>query len=149
GEGCVHFREEEELIFPLLAAYLDEPSTLLDRALAEHGELRAAAVRLTRAGGDVDPGDVAAAARLLERHIRCEEREIFPLLERTVPDDVLRAVSLPTRVDSTRVPTVVDLAEVAHWGIASDDLNATVINWPADRGVPEHRNDKADGVLLL
>lgn len=153
GGGSDHFREEEEIIFPLLAAYLDEPSELLDRALVEHGRLRAAAVRFGWGHGTVDGKAVAAVARLLEAHIRCEEREIFPLVERIVPGDVLTAVGLATRVQPNGAAEVVDLADLAGdgtlWAVASVDLNATVVAWPPGGAVAEHRNGERDVLLVV
>jgi mannose-6-phosphate isomerase-like protein (cupin superfamily) len=153
GEGSIHFREEEERIFPLIAAYLDQPSELVDRALVEHGRLRAAAVRLGRDREQVCADAVARVGRLLEAHIRCEEREIFPLVERLVPDDVLRAVCLATRVlpgGPVEVGSLADPAGVGDcWSVASADLNATLVAWPADGGVVLHRNDERDVLVVV
>ena len=112
-EGSAHFREEEEVIFPLLAAFLDQPSELVDRALVEHGRLRAAAVRYGLGREPVDGEAVAAVGRLLEAHIRCEERELFPLVERTVPDEVLSEIGLAIRVPPSGRAQVGDLADPA------------------------------------
>ena len=153
GEGSAHFREEEERIFPLLAAYLDQPSELVDRALLEHGRLRAAAVRFGRGREQVCADAVASVGRLLEAHIRCEEREIFPLVERLVPDDVLRAVCLAIRVPPggpVEVGSLADPAGVgACWSVASADLNATLVVWPAGGGVVLHRNDERDVLVVV
>jgi quercetin dioxygenase-like cupin family protein len=49
--------------------------------------------------------------------------------------------------------TVVDL--LAHegrgplWGIASEDLNATLLAWPAGEGTPEHVNDERDVLVVV
>ena len=34
------------------------------------------------------------------------------------------------------------------WGIASADLNATLLVWPAGEHIAEHRNDERDVLLL-
>lgn len=153
GEGSAHFREEEECIFPLLAAYLDQPSDLVDRALVEHGRLRAAAVRWGRDPEQVCADAVARVARLLKAHIRCEEREIFPLVERIVPDEVLRATCLATRVPPGGPVEVGSLADPAGggacWAVASADLNATLVAWPAGGGVVLHRNDERDVLVVV
>lgn len=153
GEGSTHFREEEEIIFPLLAAYLDQPSELIDRALVEHGHLRAAAVRFGQYPEQVATDVVASVAWLLEAHIRCEEREIFPLVERVVPDDVLAAVGLATRVPPSGPVEVGSLADPAGagspWAVASADLNATVVAWQPGGGVSSHRNDERDVLVVV
>jgi quercetin dioxygenase-like cupin family protein len=153
GEGSTHFREEEEIIFPLLAAYLDQPSELIDRALVEHGRLRAAAVRFGQCPEQVATDVVASVAWLLEAHIRREEREIFPLVERVVPDDVLAAVGLATRVPPSGPVEVGSLADPAGagspWAVASADLNATVVAWQPGGGVSSHRNDERDVLVVV
>jgi iron-sulfur cluster repair protein YtfE (RIC family) len=77
-----HFRAEEEILFPLISSLVPESQAIIDRLLKDHDEIRAASNRLEseRAAGKIlfDLGD------LLERHIRTEERELFPLFERHV-----------------------------------------------------------------
>jgi quercetin dioxygenase-like cupin family protein len=51
------------------------------------------------------------------------------------------------------------MAEVVHllgvegrgplWGAASEDLNATLLAWPAGDGTPEHVNDERDVLLVV
>ena len=35
------------------------------------------------------------------------------------------------------------------WGIETDDLNATLLAWPAGDGPPEHMNDERDVVVVV
>jgi quercetin dioxygenase-like cupin family protein len=35
------------------------------------------------------------------------------------------------------------------WGIASQDLNATLLVWPPGRGLPEHANTERDVLLIV
>lgn len=35
------------------------------------------------------------------------------------------------------------------WGMASEDLNVTLLAWPAGEGVPEHVNEGLDVVLVV
>ena len=77
-----HFRAEEEILFPLMRAAAPESAALLDDLLRDHETLRQG-VKALAAGTGVsklifDLGD------LLERHIRREERELFPLFEQHV-----------------------------------------------------------------
>jgi len=74
-----HFRAEEEVLFPRLAGAVPESKDMIDELLRDHEQLRQAPSRLAN-GADLaksifDLGD------LLERHIRKEERELFPLIE--------------------------------------------------------------------
>jgi hemerythrin-like domain-containing protein len=77
-----HFRAEEEVLFPLVQSLVPESRPLIDQLLHEHQLIRSAIPELERAVGlgkaMFDLGD------LLERHIRKEERELFPLFEKHV-----------------------------------------------------------------
>jgi quercetin dioxygenase-like cupin family protein len=35
------------------------------------------------------------------------------------------------------------------WGVASEDLNSTLVAWRADQGTPEHVNDERDVLIVL
>ena len=74
-----HFRAEEEILFPLLRTSLPGSDAMLDELISQHEQLRQAASQLEAGSGLAklifDLGD------LLERHIRKEERELFPLFE--------------------------------------------------------------------
>ena len=74
-----HFRAEEEILFPLTRAAVPDSAALLDELLDQHAQLRQAVPQLEAGSGLAklifDLGD------LLERHIRKEERELFPLFE--------------------------------------------------------------------
>ena len=77
-----HFHAEEEALFPWLNSSVPDSHPLIDELLRDHKLLRAAAARLEE-GRDLakilfDAGD------LLERHIRREESELFPLFEKHV-----------------------------------------------------------------
>ena len=125
-----HFREEEELVFPLLPLQPAE----LDRVLAEHQRIRALAARLRRGP---DPETVAELAALLEEHIRLEERVVFELVQERVPDAELAALRLAPREEEPE-------ARGPVWGAASDDLNATLLVWPPGEGPAEHVNEHRD-----
>jgi hemerythrin-like domain-containing protein len=74
-----HFRAEEEVLFPLLLSAAAESAPLVAKLTREHREIRDVIGQLkteTGLGKSIfDLGD------LLERHIRLEERELFPLFE--------------------------------------------------------------------
>ena len=74
-----HFRAEEEVLFPLLRDSVPGNDGMLDELIGQHEQLRQAVPQLESGAGLAklvfDLGD------LLERHIRKEERELFPLFE--------------------------------------------------------------------
>lgn len=100
GEIVTHFREEEELLFPLLVNATGGVPDLLMRVLAEHAQIHAIALRLTAETntGSAQATLVLEAAEHLEAHIRGEERELFPLIERVVPVSALSEVKFEPRV---------------------------------------------------
>ena len=125
-----HFREEEEWLFPLVADS-DEAQPQVVRALLEHQRLHALAARL-RSG---DTAIAAELAELLEAHVRFEERELFPLLERIVGGGLAAAAA---HEGSGPV-----------WGTESEDLNATLLVWSPGDGTPEHVNRERDVLVLV
>ncbi|MBI2358258.1 MAG: hemerythrin domain-containing protein [Deltaproteobacteria bacterium] len=77
-----HFQAEEEVLFPLMRSLAPESRPILDALLREHVQIREFVSRLDESSTLskllFDLGD------LLERHIRKEERELFPLFESRV-----------------------------------------------------------------
>lgn len=78
-----HFRLEEEVLLPALAA--TDAAHLADRTRAEHREL--GQLLATAGGGEL--GALARFGALLEAHVRFEERELFPSCEARLPSQVL------------------------------------------------------------
>ena len=86
AEGEGHFLAEEELLLPVIpGAHADAARRLVD----EHAEIRRRAQDL-----GTHPGTTAAHAlgKALARHVRFEERELFPVLERVVPAEQLAEI---------------------------------------------------------
>jgi quercetin dioxygenase-like cupin family protein len=119
-----HFRQEEETVFPLLAEAGVEPPELA-RALLDHQRIRAGVARPD-----------AALGELLAEHIRLEERVLFETIQRVVPEERLAAL-LPSGPGGPL------------WGTATEELNATVVEWPPGRGTPAHMNAERDVVLVV
>jgi quercetin dioxygenase-like cupin family protein len=130
-----HFREEEELLFPLVAD-AEEARPLLVQALLDHQQLHALAAALD--GPEDEPRTTMdELGRRLDEHVRLEERELFPLIERLV---AAKLESLEGAQEPGRGPV---------WGAASEDLNATLLVWDAGEGTPEHRNDERDVLIFV
>ena len=91
GHGQAHFRAEEEILFPAYAGHADPYDPLLARALCDHVAIRH---RIQALGGPSAP-ELAALAelgRMIEAHVRLEERELFPRIEAALPQSELGAV---------------------------------------------------------
>jgi iron-sulfur cluster repair protein YtfE (RIC family) len=82
----MHMRAEEELLGSLITG----PD--MSRLRSEHGEM----ARLLGAARSATPGDqrvhLSSFADLLERHVRWEERELFPYAERHVDEETLATI---------------------------------------------------------
>ncbi len=100
GRARHHFREEEELFFAPLVDD-DTGGPLIARAVADHLRLHAQVRDLRRqlSDGDLAPGLLAEIAALLETHVRFEEQELFPLIERLLPEDQLHDLATAGRRD--------------------------------------------------
>lgn len=96
-----HFREEEEVVFPL-AVEDRRAKELLPRVMMEHLQIHALVSRLEAEVTEsrVTPESASELATALEAHIRFEEGKVFPLLEEVVAEDQLSAISLQLRVRS-------------------------------------------------
>ena len=74
-----HFRAEEQALFSHLRIQLPESRPIIEQLIREHEQIRSTMAQLqdelSLARTLFDLGD------LLERHIRKEERELFPLFE--------------------------------------------------------------------
>jgi hemerythrin-like domain-containing protein len=87
-EGRGHFRAEEEVLLPSFAAHARADHEAIVRVLVEHVDLRRRSSELER-GDDQAPGELRELGERLERHIRHEERVLFPLIEEALPEDEL------------------------------------------------------------
>jgi hypothetical protein len=72
-----------------------------------------------------------------EAHVRLEERELFPLIERPAPSQLYG-------LDNADVPRGGPV-----WGAASEDLNATPLAWGAGDGPTEHVNAERDVLIFV
>jgi hemerythrin-like domain-containing protein len=82
-ELAPHFRVEEERLFPPLAAAGEK--TLVEHALEDHARLRELI-------GSTPSLEIASAfGKRLHRHVRFEERELFPRAEAVLSLPVLEA----------------------------------------------------------
>lgn len=84
GHARTHFRLEEDVLLPAYAAHGDPFHPLVARTLCEHVDIRRRAAALE---GDVVPTDAALRelGAALAAHVRGEERELFVLIEETIP----------------------------------------------------------------
>jgi hemerythrin-like domain-containing protein len=94
--GIAHFREEEEVLLPAYARHtrLDRDVGIM-RLLADHAEIRAAVSDIEQRRAKKMPIEAEAVARLaklLHDHVRFEENDVFPRIERVLGEEDLEAL---------------------------------------------------------
>jgi hemerythrin-like domain-containing protein len=94
--GQTHFREEEEILLPAYARHtrLDQDAEVM-RILADHAQIRAAVVDFEQrlaANAPIEAEEMAHLGTLLHDHVRLEENELFPRIERTLGEEWLNAM---------------------------------------------------------
>lgn len=88
-DGQEHFREEEEILLPVYSRFADiEKQPEIIEMLLEHVKIRAGMDEVLRAETD-DLDKLHELGLLLEAHIRKEERVIFPMIEKALPEEKL------------------------------------------------------------
>lgn len=86
-----HFAAEESALFPAASAARRAPRQELERAVAEHGSIRASLAELRRTVA-AEPRLLLGLADALVAHIRFEERVLFPRIEEALGTDGLEEV---------------------------------------------------------
>ena len=94
--GHVHFREEEEVLLPAYARHtrLDRDPDVM-RILADHAEIRAAVLNIEQqlaAKIPIEAEEIGHLGKLLHDHVRLEENEVFPRIEKALGEEQLNAM---------------------------------------------------------
>jgi iron-sulfur cluster repair protein YtfE (RIC family) len=98
-----HFECEEENLFPAMSE-VSGAHPLIEELLEEHRKLDGLVRFLVVGTYAVRMNKLSDFSRLLESHIRKEERQLFPLFEQQVPAEVQAqvGVSIVTRIGEGR-----------------------------------------------
>jgi hemerythrin-like domain-containing protein len=94
--GREHFREEEEVLLPAYARHmrLDRDADVM-RVLADHAEIRAAVLnfeKLLAEKTSIEAEEMSRVGKLLHDHVRLEENEVFPRIEKALGEKQLSAM---------------------------------------------------------
>jgi hemerythrin-like domain-containing protein len=95
-EASAHFRTEEDVLLPVLARYGENMyQRPVVEMLAQHSQIRGLVMRLSDEviDGDIRLETLGSIGRALEAHIQLEEREVFPMIEMTLPGEALKEVA--------------------------------------------------------
>ncbi|HSD22807.1 MAG TPA: hemerythrin domain-containing protein [Solirubrobacterales bacterium] len=82
--GRNHFQVEEEVLLPTWAEHGPHDHPAVVRVLTDHVAIRRDAARVR--GGEASLEDLHELGGRLDRHVRFEEKELFPLIERTLDE---------------------------------------------------------------
>lgn len=91
-EGQQHFREEEEILIPAFAQYVSIDRKEITEMLLEHAQIRSLINTILQAK-EQDLPKMHELGVLLEIHIRKEERVIFPMIEKALPEEKLQELA--------------------------------------------------------
>jgi len=89
--GQQHFCEEEQALLPYFARWGDLDQEPIRQMLREHVLIRRDA-QLLKENPAQSEEFFSAAGKLLEGHVRLEERVVFPLIEEALPESALDAL---------------------------------------------------------
>lgn len=94
GRALHHFREEEELFFPPAIEH-EEARPMVALAVLEHLNIHRLVGLLKRdlVKAEVPPELMTEISEALRLHVRFEEDELFPLIEKLVPIDRLEEIA--------------------------------------------------------
>jgi hemerythrin-like domain-containing protein len=87
-----HFRQEEQILLPMLLKYTSADRRESIETLRQHDEIQRTVRELCEeieAGKEPDAEKLVQVGRLLDEHIRYEERQLFAAIEQEVPEEEL------------------------------------------------------------
>jgi hemerythrin-like domain-containing protein len=99
-DSVLHFREEEEILFPLVIDRTDTPIDLLARLLLDHVRMHrlVGTLRAELEEGEPRPDTLHTIGEVLAEHIRAEESQLFPIIQQLVSEEDLHSIALAPRV---------------------------------------------------
>jgi len=87
-----HFRKEEEILFPLSKGKTSAIDKLIDELVDQHNSV-ASLIKKIKAS-DSPENELNELGSILEKHIRKEERELFPKIQEVLSENKLKELEL-------------------------------------------------------
>ena len=86
-----HFKEEENILFDKAKSFLqeNEGKGFLERVLTQHDEFYKLFQELDQGSEDIIKERLVYTGELLDNHVRIEERDLFPVIEKFTPEHIL------------------------------------------------------------
>lgn len=98
-DGRDHFRDEEEVLLPLYAQYASVDQEEIRDMLIQHVQIRGL-IQHIRGTRRIERSVFNELGELLMVHVRLEERIIFPMIEKVVPEKYLYQANGKFHLDS-------------------------------------------------
>ena len=89
-----HFKNEEEILFPLVKGKNSEVDKLTEEIIIEHRQIKRLIIEVQKTN-ELEK-NLDEFGRLLENHIRKEERELFPKIEKILTE--VQLIELETKL---------------------------------------------------
>jgi hemerythrin-like domain-containing protein len=80
-----HFKAEEKVLFPIAQQYLTKDAKIIKQLLNEHEVMRSLVKYFRKPQEKELEAKLKYFGKILEQHIRYEERQFFPLCEEKIP----------------------------------------------------------------
>lgn len=90
-----HFREEEDLLFSLL------DDNRVEKAMDHHKQINGLIGELVKGGQNHSYEKLEKLVNMVDDHVRYEERQLFPYMERVLNNEQLEAVGKHLNTDHT------------------------------------------------
>ncbi len=101
-----HFAAEEQGLFPLARNLVKEAQGLVEELIADHRRLEQFVHHFRKPRGESLAHELFEFGKLLEAHIRKEDRILFPMFEEHASADVLAEAEKSIAQHSTQRPTI-------------------------------------------
>jgi iron-sulfur cluster repair protein YtfE (RIC family) len=88
-----HIYSEEKMLFPAISGFSTEIDRLITELQTEHSQIVSLFEQLRLGISPLETMDFLG--KLLVMHVRKEERELFELIQRQVPGEVLEKLTIP------------------------------------------------------
>jgi hemerythrin-like domain-containing protein len=98
--GYHHFRVEEEVLLPVWASLGNADDDAVARIAVEHLSIRRAALEMESERPSLE--QLQALGELLDAHVRFEERELFPRIEKDLSEESLRRLGAEVEAAEVR-----------------------------------------------
>jgi len=85
-----HFVVEEKVLFPVVVRHVKEARAIVDDLLNDHRAMESMVKRFCEPVSTALAQELNEFGRILEHHIRKEDRQLFPLFETQAPPEVLK-----------------------------------------------------------